>query len=110
MVVAATGHGGQHGVAPWLPFGEVLAGYHAALFNQWWQDARAYAEREATAGSAFAAQCLRQSASPSAHDSVFHHFSFAHVGRRDAAGQFVKKAGPPPPRSAHSGGARIWAV
>ena len=27
--------------------------------------------------------------SPSAHDALFHNFSFAFVGRRDADGQFI---------------------
>ena len=79
-----------------LLFGEVLAGHHPALFRRWYTDALAYATREAAAGSTFAAGCLRVS-KPSAvedlsllaHDAVFHHFSFAFVGRRDADGQFL---------------------
>ncbi len=69
----------------------MLAEYHPALFHRWWQDALAYAQREAAAGSAFALECIRHSSAgaPSPHDTVFHHFSFAFVGRRDAGGQFV---------------------
>ncbi|MFN2169154.1 MAG: tagaturonate epimerase family protein, partial [Anaerolineae bacterium] len=74
-----------------LLFAEVLAEYHPGLFRRWWEDALAYARREAAAGSAFALDCIPQSAAgtPSAHDAVFHHFSFAFVGRRDANGQFI---------------------
>ena len=51
----------------------------------------AYAQREAAGGSAFARDCIRQSeiGKPSSHDAIFHNFSFAFVGRRDAAGQFI---------------------
>ena len=77
-----------------LLFAEVLADHHPELFRRWWNDALAYARREANAGSAFAAECIRQCEEtggliPSPHDSVFHHFSFAFVGRRDAQGQFL---------------------
>jgi hypothetical protein len=77
-----------------LLFAEVLADHHPELFRRWWQDALAYAQREAAAGSAFAADCIEQSrraknATPSAHDAVFHHYSFAYVGRRDPQGQFL---------------------
>ena len=44
-----------------LLFGEVLADHHPDLFRRWWEDALAYAQREAAAGSAFAAECIRQS-------------------------------------------------
>ena len=44
-----------------LLFGEVLAEHHPDLFRRWWEDALAYAQREAAAGSAFAAECIRQS-------------------------------------------------
>jgi len=74
-----------------LLFAEVLAEHHPHLFTRWWQDALAYAQREAAAGSAFALDCIRQSdtGNPSSHDALFHNFSFAFVGRRDADGQFV---------------------
>jgi hypothetical protein len=74
-----------------LLFAQVLAQYHPDLFRRWWADALAYAQREAAAGSAFAAECIRRSDAqdPSAHDAVFHNFSFAFVGRRDADGQFI---------------------
>ena len=44
-----------------LLFGEVLADHHPDLFRRWWQDALAYAQREAAAGSAFARACIEQS-------------------------------------------------
>ena len=74
-----------------LLFAEVLAEHHPDLFRRWWEDALAYAQREAAAGSAFAVECIRQSDtnSPSPHDALFHNFSFAFVGRRDAGGQFI---------------------
>jgi hypothetical protein len=74
-----------------LLFTEVLAEHHPELFRRWWEDALAYAQREAVAGSAFAAECIRQSdtSNPSSHDVLFHNFSFAFVGRRDPNGQFI---------------------
>lgn len=76
-----------------LLFGEVLAEDCPDLFRRWWADARAYAEREAGAGSTFAAACLREAGSTaSPHDPIFHHFSFAFPGRRDADGQFSNRA------------------
>jgi hypothetical protein len=74
-----------------LLFAEVLAGHHPDLFRRWWKDALAYAQREAADGSAFAAECIRRSdlQRPSAHDEIFHNFSFAFVGRRDGEGQFL---------------------
>jgi hypothetical protein len=89
----ATGGRNHFKVSPNLQllFAEVLAEHHPDLFNRWWQDAFAYAQREAGHGSAFAAECIRQSdaAKPSSHDAIFHYFSFAYVGRRDVAGQFI---------------------
>lgn len=88
----ATGGRNHFKVSPNLQllFAEVLAQHHPELFHRWWDDALAYAQREAAAGSDFARSCIQQSDSrqPSAHDPIFHNFSFAFVGRRDAAGQF----------------------
>ncbi len=52
--------------------------------------------RQGAAGSAFAAECVRQyeaagDREPSVHHSVFHHYSFAFVGRRNADGQFLQR-------------------
>jgi hypothetical protein len=89
----ATGGRNHFKVSPMLQllFGEVLADHHPDLFRRWYADALAYAQREAAAGSAFAAECIRCSdvQRPSVHDAVFHNFSFAFVGRRDANGQFI---------------------
>jgi len=77
-------------------FGEVLHEFDPQRFQFWWEDTLAYARREASAGSEFAAQCLRQYESsdnpaPAPHHAVFHHYNFASVGRRDADGQFVHR-------------------
>ena len=89
----ATGGRNHFKVSPNLQllFGEVLADHHPDLFRRWWQDALTYAQRESAAGSAFARDCIRQSDldKPSPHDALFHNFSFAFVGRRDANGQFI---------------------
>ncbi|MCO6452771.1 MAG: hypothetical protein J5I90_18460 [Caldilineales bacterium] len=89
----ATGGRNHFKVSPNLQllFGEVLAEHHPALFRRWWQDALAYALREAAAGSTIADECIRLSdtGTPSPHDALFHNFSFAFVGRRDADGQFI---------------------
>ena len=79
-----------------LLFAEVLQDHHPDLFRRWWDDAEAYTQREAQAGSAFAAQCLREYETsshrlPDVHHSIFHHYSFAFVGRRDAQGQFLHR-------------------
>ena len=78
-----------------LLFAATLADHDPRLFRAWWEDARAYARREAEAGSTFAGECLRadasHGASPSVRHRVFHHYSFAFVGRRDKAGRFVNR-------------------
>ncbi|MBW7884678.1 MAG: hypothetical protein H3C34_18970 [Caldilineaceae bacterium] len=98
VIGRATGGRNHFKVSPNLQllFGEVLAQHHPDLFQRWYADARAYAQREAASGSTFAARCLQRAELADknglpalAHDDVFHHFSFAFVGRRDAGGQFV---------------------
>jgi len=76
-----------------LQFAEVLRDVHPDLFRRWWDDAMAYAGAEAAAGSAFAAQCLAApgAAARSPAHPVFHHFSFAFVGRRDRQGRFLQR-------------------
>jgi hypothetical protein len=79
-----------------LLFAEVLNDFHPDLFRRWWDDALAYARREAAAGSNFATECIRQRQTGSKqtyspYDSIFHHYSFAFVGRRDATGQFAQR-------------------
>ncbi|MCX5645356.1 MAG: tagaturonate epimerase family protein [Phycisphaerae bacterium] len=93
-------HGWNHfKVSPSLQviFGEVLHEVCPERFQFWWEDTLAYARREAAAGSTFAAQCLRkyeagEDPAPAPHHSVFHHYNFASVGRRDGHGQFVHRA------------------
>jgi len=98
----ATGGRNHFKVSPMLQllFGEVLAEHDPELFGLWHEDAVAYARREAAAGSAFAAECICKDLTPAAPPSlagkgegglgeVFHHFSFAFVGRRDSDGQFL---------------------
>ncbi len=77
-------------------FGEVLHEVCPERFHLWWEDTLAYARREASTGSTFAAQCLREyeggaDPTPAPHHAVFHHYNFASVGRRDAQGQFVHR-------------------
>lgn len=77
-------------------FGEVLHELDPERFRLWWDDTLAYARHEASAGSSFAAQCLREyessgDAAPAPHHAVFHHYNFASVGRRDGNGQFVHR-------------------
>jgi hypothetical protein len=93
-------HGRNHfKVSPSLQviFGEVLHEVCPERFGFWWEDTLAYARREAAAGSTFAAQCLREyetgeDSAPAPHHSVFHHYNFASIGRRDDNGQFVHRA------------------
>lgn len=94
----ATGGKIHYKISPMLQllFAETLADHHPALFRQWWEDALAYARREAAAGSAFAAECVRAyeaapARTPAWHHPAFHHYSFAFVGRRDARGQFLRR-------------------
>ncbi len=70
--------------------------FYPELFHAWWNDALAYANREAAAGSPFARECLaaleaNSDKNPSYKQMVFHHFSFAFVGKRDKAGQFLHR-------------------
>jgi hypothetical protein len=96
VIKQATRGRSQFKISPSLQllFAEVLEDFHPRLFRRWWDDAVAYARREAEAGSPFAAQCLREFESsnhpmPDVHFGVFHHYSFAFVGRRDDRGQFL---------------------
>lgn len=97
VIRRATGGRIHYKISPSLQilFAQTLADHEPRLFREWWEDALAYARREAEAGSAFAAACLRSDASaakkPSPLHQVFHHFSFAFVGRRDKTGRFVNR-------------------
>ncbi len=94
----ATGGHLHFKVSPMLQliFAEVLQEFHPELFRRWWDDALAYARREAAQGSPVACECLAklQTSSPpqpSPKHAVFHYFSFPYVGRRDARGQFLHR-------------------
>jgi len=94
----ATGGRNHFKVSPSLQviFAEVLHEVNPEGFQFWWDDTLAYARREATGGSEFAARCLRQyenseDLAPSPHHTFFHHYNFASVGRRDQDGQFIHR-------------------
>ncbi|MCU0914814.1 MAG: hypothetical protein MUC88_09655 [Planctomycetes bacterium] len=94
----ATGGRVHFKVSPSLQviLGEVLHDVSPERFRFWWDDTLAYARREAAAGSEFAARCLREyeasgDPAPAPHHSVFHHYNFASVGRRDDDGRFVHR-------------------
>jgi hypothetical protein len=97
VIRRATGGRIHYKISPSLQilFAETLADHAPRLFREWWADALAYARREAVAGSAFAAECLRNDTSaakkPLPRHPVFHHFSFAFVGRRDKTGRFMNR-------------------
>ncbi len=77
-------------------FAETMNDIDEHRFRFWWEDTLDYARREATAGSAFAAECLRQyetdvDPTPSPRHAVFHYYNFATVGRRDSNGQLIHR-------------------
>lgn len=92
----ATGGRLHYKISPSLQllFAEVLKEFHPALFRRWWDDALAYAKAGAGAGSSFAAECVaaaEASGKPAPDCPVFHHFSFAFVGRRDGNGRLLHR-------------------
>ncbi|MCL5102889.1 MAG: tagaturonate epimerase family protein [Armatimonadetes bacterium] len=96
VIQRATGGRHHYKLSPMIQllYAEVLQDYHPELFRRWWDDAMSYARREAEAGSPFAQECVRAyeasaDKSPSRHHMVFHHYSFAFVGRRDERGRFM---------------------
>jgi hypothetical protein len=80
---------------PQIIFAETVRDLYPELFRRWWNDALEYAEREAAGGSDFAATCIAEfqsaQAAPSPHDSIFHNFGFAFVGKRDRSGQYLNR-------------------
>jgi hypothetical protein len=78
-----------------LLYAEVLFKTHPELFDFWWEDTVAYAEREAPSGSSLAKGCLRElgcgQAAPSPRAPVFQHFCFATIGRRNAEGRYLNR-------------------
>lgn len=98
VIKRATGGRHHFKISPMLQiiYADVLRDFHPDLFHQWWNDAMAYARHEAEAGSGFAKECIREyeekpDKRPSHGDKVFHHYSFAFVGRRDGNGQFLHR-------------------
>lgn len=80
---------------PQMLFGKTVHDLLPDLFREWWEDSQAYAQREAAAGSQFAADCLAEQAAsgeaPNALDPLFHNFGFGFVGKRDANGQYINR-------------------
>ena len=76
-------------------FGQVLFDLHPDTFETWWDDAVAYAQREAEAGSPIADESLRKLGTgdgrPDPRKAVFHHFNFATLGRRDEENKFLTR-------------------
>ncbi len=75
-------------------FGEILHALYPEGFQFWWDDTLSYARRGAESGAHFAAECIRDyetssNPEPSPHCSVFEHFNFATVGKRNPNGQFI---------------------
>jgi hypothetical protein len=83
---------------PQIIFAETVRDLYPALFRGWWAESLAYAQREAAAGSTFAASCIREyetaaDPTPSPLDPIFHNFGFGFVGRRDSQGQYQNREG-----------------
>ena len=98
VIGKATGGRIHFKVSPYLQvlFADVLHEMYPGRFQFWWDDALAWAGREADAGSEFAIGCLKElesadDPSPSPHHAVFHHFNFATLGKRDEGGQFINR-------------------
>ncbi len=75
-------------------FGETLEDLYPEHFRFWWDDTLAYAQREAGGGATAAIDSLqeyKQRESPDflARTSLFQHFNFATIGKRDEQGQFI---------------------
>lgn len=77
-------------------FAEVLGDFHPDIFRAWWDATLAYARQEAAQGATLAVEGIKQyeqggNRQPSPYHPVFHHYGFAHIGRRDAQGQFLHR-------------------
>lgn len=94
----ATGGHLHFKVSPMLQliYARLLREFHPPLFERWWEDAVAYARREAANGSPVAQECLAALSAgskpqPSPDQPVFHYYSFPFVGRRNQRGQFLHR-------------------
>ena len=81
---------------PQIIFAETVRDLYPALFQEWWSESLAYAQREAASGSAFAASCIREyetsaDSTPSPLDAIFHNFGFGFVEQRDEQGQYLNR-------------------
>jgi hypothetical protein len=79
-----------------LLFAETLEDVQPDVFRIWWDDTLAFAHSAAASGSSLARIGLQRleasdAPAPSARHTVFRHYCFASVGRRDEAGQFVHR-------------------
>ncbi len=98
-VIGKAGRGRLHyKISPSLMylFAECVHDHFPELFRRWWDDALAYAEREAHRGSPIARDCLAAldaspDRSPSPRHELFHQFYFAFPGRRDDEGRFANR-------------------
>jgi hypothetical protein len=75
-------------------FAETMEDVQPDTFQIWWDDTLAFARSQAAQGSPLAISGLQQFAAsqnstPSARHTVFQHYCFASLGRRDEQGQFV---------------------
>jgi hypothetical protein len=85
-------------VSPYLQvlFAQVLHQMYPERFRFWWEDALAWAKREAEAGSELAIRCLKElegaeDPGPSPRHAVFHLYNFATLGKRDDRGRFIHR-------------------
>lgn len=95
--IGAAGKGALHyKISPSLMilFAECVYEAYPSLFLLWWDDALAYAEREAAGGSSVARECLAAlggDRAPAPGSELFHQFYFAFPGRRDERGRFSNR-------------------
>ncbi len=76
-----------------IMFAEALFDVQRDLFQYWWDDVHAFVTEEASRGSTFAQQCLKElekAPEPSPGASMFHYYCFVSPGRREA-GRFINR-------------------
>ncbi|MGA2765838.1 MAG: tagaturonate epimerase family protein [Spirochaetia bacterium] len=79
---------------PQTLFADVLYAFDRDFFRIWWEDTYAFAQENATEGSVFAAECLKQfdtdpAAAPHPRYSLFRIYCYATVGKRDERGDYL---------------------